>query len=106
MKTRATILALIGSMMFAGVALAAGAGDVSLVTAAKEGDRAAVQSLLQGRAKKDVAGIEGTAALVWAATHNDMAMADLLLRAGANVKAARPPSGVSTIAREPARSGL
>src|SRR4030095_13323139 len=30
----------------------------------------------------------GTAALVWAATRNDLAMADLLLRAGANVKAA------------------
>jgi len=31
---------------------------------------------------------EGTAALVWAATRNDLAMADLLLRAGADVKAA------------------
>jgi len=31
---------------------------------------------------------EGTAALVWAATHNDLAMADLLLKAGASAKAA------------------
>ena len=89
MNTRATILAaLMGSTMFAGAALAAGASDMSLVTAAKQGDRAAVQSLLNGRAKQDVAGAEGTAALVWAATRNDLAMADLLLRAGANVKAA------------------
>ncbi len=89
MKTRATILAaLMGSTIFGGAALAAGASHVSLVTAAKEGDRAAVQSLLNGRAKKDVAGPEGTAALVWAATRNDLAMADLLLRAGANVKTA------------------
>jgi ankyrin repeat protein len=43
---------------------------------------------LNGRAKHDVAGAEGTAALVWAATRNDLAMADLLLRAGADVKAA------------------
>jgi uncharacterized protein len=85
MKTRATILALMGSMIFAGVALAA--GDVSLVTAAKQGDRAAVQALLNGGAKRAI-GAEGTAALVWAATRNDLVMADLLLRAGANAKAA------------------
>src|SRR4030095_3001406 len=89
MNTKTTIVvALIGSMVCAGAALAAGAGDASLVTAAKEGDRTAVQSLVNGRAKRDVAGAEGTAALVWAATRNDLAMADLLLRAGADVKAA------------------
>ncbi len=89
MNTRATILAaLLGSTIFAGAALAAGASDMSLVTAAKQGDRAAVQSLLNGRAKTLVAGAEGTAALVWSATRNDSQMADLLLRAGANAKAA------------------
>jgi ankyrin repeat protein len=89
MNTKTTIVvALIGSMMCTGAALAAGAGDVSLVTAAKQGDRAAVQSLINGHAKHAVAGPEGTAALVWAATHNDLAMADLLLHAGANAKTA------------------
>jgi len=89
MNMRATILtALMGSMMCAGAAVAAGAGDASLVTAAKQGDRAAVQSLVNGGAKRAVAGAEGTAALVWAATRNDLAMADMLLRAGANVKSA------------------
>jgi ankyrin repeat protein len=87
MNTQATILAaLIGSTICAGTALAA--SDMSLATAAKQGDRAAVQSLLKGRAKEAVAGDEGTAALIWAATRNDLAMADLLLRAGANPKAA------------------
>jgi ankyrin repeat protein len=88
MKTRATFLAaLMASTMCANAALAA--GDASLVAAAKQGDRAAVQSLLSGpSAKQVVAGAEGTAALIWAATRNDLAMADLLLRAGANVKAA------------------
>ena len=89
MNTKTTIVAtLVGSMICAGAALAAGAGDASLVTAAKDGDRAAVQSLVNGQAKRAVAGTEGTAALVWAATRNDLAMADLLLRAGANAKAA------------------
>jgi ankyrin repeat protein len=89
MNTRATILAaLMGSTILAGAALAAATTDMSLVTAAKQGDPAAVQTLLSGPAKKAVAGAEGTAALVWAATRNDLAMADLLLRAGANAKAA------------------
>ena len=88
MNTKTTIAAaLVGSMICAGAAFAAGAGDASLVTAAKDGDRAAVQSLVNGQAKRAVAGAEGTAALVWAATRNDLAMADLLLRAGANAKA-------------------
>jgi ankyrin repeat protein len=89
MTTRATILAAVfGAMMLSSAALAAGENDLSLVAAAKQGDRAAVQSLVNGRAKHDVAGPAGTEALVWAATRNDVAMADLLLRAGANAKAA------------------
>jgi ankyrin repeat protein len=89
MTMRAKILAgLLGSTMFAGVAFAAGSSDISLVTAAKEGDRAAVQSLLSNRAKGGVTGAEGTGALVWAASRNDKDMTDLLLRAGANAKAA------------------
>src|SRR5262245_31342263 len=88
MNAKATILAaLMGSTLCAGSAVA-DASDMSLAAAAKQGDRAAVQSLLNGRAKQVVAGVEGTAALIWAATRNDVAMADLLLRAGANPKAA------------------
>jgi len=89
MNTRATIIAaLMGSTIFAGSALAAGTSDTSLVTAARQGDRATVQSLVSGPAKQSVAGAEGTAALVWAATRNDLAMTDLLLKAGANAKGA------------------
>jgi uncharacterized protein len=87
MHTRATIIAaLMGSTIFAGSALAAATGDTSLVTAARQGDRATVQSLVSGPAKQTVAGAEGTAALVWAATRNDLAMTDLLLKAGASAK--------------------
>lgn len=89
MSTRATILAaLMCSTILAGTALAAGGSDMSLVTAAREGDRAAVQSLLVTMPKKDIAGAEGTGALVWAASRNDLVMADLLLHAGASAKAA------------------
>jgi uncharacterized protein len=89
MNTRATIVAaLMASTICAGAALAADTSYTSLAAAAKQGDRAAVQSLVNGRGKQAVAGPEGTAALIWAATRNDVAMADLLLRAGASVKAA------------------
>jgi len=74
---------------FANRAIAADAGDPSaLVNAARLGDREAVRSLLVSRAKRDVAGPEGTSALIWSAYRNDGEMADLLLRAGADVKAA------------------
>ena len=86
MNIRALMLAgLLGSTFLAGAALAA-ENVLTLSTAAKEGNRAAVQSLLNSPVKPNVAGAEGTAALVWAASRNDMEMTDLLLRAGANPK--------------------
>jgi ankyrin repeat protein len=89
MSIRAILLAsVLGVPLVAGAALASGTGDLSLLNAAKQGDRNAVQSLLNGPAKKDVAGAEGRAALTWAITRNDVEMADLLLRAGADPKAA------------------
>jgi ankyrin repeat protein len=89
MTMKTTILAaLMGSTILAGAALAQGGSDMALAGAAKQGDRAAVQTLLKGRSKQDLAGPDGSAALVWAATHNDLAMADILLKAGANAKGA------------------
>jgi len=67
MNMRVMILAgLLGSTMLAGTAFAADLSNLPL--AAKQGDRAAVQSLLNGVDKNDLAGAEGTAALVWAAS--------------------------------------
>ena len=84
MSIRAILLAsVLGMPLVAGTALA---GD--LANAAKQGDRNAVQSLLNGPAKQDVAGAEGRAALTWAITRNDAEMVDLLLGAGADPKAA------------------
>jgi ankyrin repeat protein len=88
MNIRARLLAgLMGSALLAGSAIAA-TSDTSLVTAARQGDRTAVESVLKTLTKQDLAGQQGTAALTWAATHNDLAMADLLLKAGADAKAA------------------
>jgi ankyrin repeat protein len=89
MKIRTMMLAgLLSSTIFAGTALAADVSNVPLVTAAKQGDREAVRSLLNGIPQKVIAGPEGTAALVWAVSRNDGQMVDMLLRAGADVKAA------------------
>jgi ankyrin repeat protein len=89
MSIGAMILAgLLGLQLFAGAARAAETGNLSLVDAARQGDREAVRSLLNSRAKVDVPGADGMTALIWAAYRNDVQMADLLLRAGADVKAA------------------
>jgi uncharacterized protein len=90
-KWTMVLAGLLSSSILAGAALAADTvnqSNVPLVTAAKSGDRAAVRTLLNGIPEKVIAGPEGTAALVWAASRNDAEMADMLLRAGANVKGA------------------
>lgn len=89
MRIKATILTSVLSLpLIAAAALAADTGNPSLVNAAKQGDRDAVRSILNSPAKKDVAGPQGTAALIWAAARNDVEMTDLLLRAGVDAKAA------------------
>jgi len=89
MSIRATILASVLSVpLVAGAALAADTGNPSLAKAARQGDRAAVQSMLNGPIKTDIVSAEGWAALIWAASRNDLEMVDILLRAGADPKAA------------------
>src|SRR6516165_6845410 len=72
-----SLMLLLGVALFTGAAPAA---DLSLVDAARQGDRQAERSLLNGGAKVDVAGADGMTALIWAAQRNDTEMADLLLR--------------------------
>jgi uncharacterized protein len=89
MRIREAILAgVLGMPLVVGAALAADTGNQSLVNAAKQGDGAAVKSMLNGAAKADVISAQGGAALIWAASRNDAAMVDLLLAAGADPKAA------------------
>jgi ankyrin repeat protein len=89
MNVRAIMLAgLVGLPLIATAALAAEISNLSVVDAAKLGDRDALRALLNNRAKENGAGPQGTAALSWAAYRNDVEMADLLLRAGADVNGA------------------
>jgi ankyrin repeat protein len=87
-RTLLLLAALAVSALPAGAARAEEAADLSLADAARNGDRAAVQALLGNHASPDVADPDGTTALIWAAGHNDLAMAALLLGAGADVMAA------------------
>ena len=89
MNMRTAILsALAGLPLLASAALATETGTSPLASAAKEGDRAALRSLLDGRANVDVPEADGTTALMWAAYRNDVEMADILLSAGADANAA------------------
>lgn len=90
MKTRITACA---GLIFSGLLLttfaAAPASDVSLLDAAKQGNREAVRSLLAGNhSGVNTAKADGTTALAFAAYHDDLEMAEMLLAAGADPNAA------------------
>jgi ankyrin repeat protein len=59
-----------------------------LVDAVKLADTAAVRALLEERVDVNAAQEDGTTALHWAADGDDREIVALLIRAGANVKAA------------------
>ena len=70
------------------VACAAFAAESKLADAVMNQDREAVRSLLQQKADVNAAQTDGATALLWAAHWDDVETADLLVRAGANVKLA------------------
>src|SRR5437870_1477678 len=70
------------------VGLAASSGDLRLVDAVKNQDKAAAVALIGQHADVKAAQADGATALHWAAHWNDLATADPLIRAGANVNAA------------------
>ena len=63
------------------------AADTRLADAAMQGDKTALQTLLQQKADVNAAQGDGTTALHWAAYREDVEMVRLLLKAGADVKA-------------------
>ena len=65
-----------------------GAGGADIADAAMKSDSEAVRSLLAKKADVNAAQPDGTTALHWAVQWNDLQMAELLIRSGANVKAA------------------
>jgi len=80
--------AVLASALLALSGLAASAADLRLVTAAKNGDRAAVTALLQQKLDVNAPEADGTTALHWAVRSDDLDLADRLIKAGANVKTA------------------
>ncbi|PWU05522.1 MAG: hypothetical protein C5B51_14245 [Terriglobia bacterium] len=72
-------------LVFSGLALA---GDLRLVDAARHQDRDAIRTLLEQHIDVNASQNDGATALHWAAYFDDAVIADLLIRAHANVNAA------------------
>jgi ankyrin repeat protein len=86
---RSSVLRVVLTISVCSAGIAAGGSAPSLVAAAKSGDATAVRTLLAK--SKDIVNVpdgDGTTALHWAAYHDDLDTADLLIRAGAKVNAA------------------
>src|ERR1051326_6210499 len=64
------------------------AADLPLVEAVKQGNKEAIRSLLHLHIDVYMPQPDGTTALAWATERADLEMAELLIRAGANINAA------------------
>ena len=74
--------------LMVGISLSAAETVPTLVEAAKRGDTEAVRTLLRNRADVNRPGTDGTTALHWAVRSNNVELINLLVTAGADVKAA------------------
>ena len=83
---RFSVLAL--ASLVSTVSLFAAAADALLADAAEKMDRAKVRALLKQHVDVNTPQVDGMSALHWAAYQDDLEIAELLVRAGANVKAA------------------
>src|SRR5262245_38701390 len=79
-------LSVIGAALL-GVFLSAASNDARVADAAMAGDREAVRALLKQGADVNAAQGDGTTPLHWAARRGDVELAQMLLYAGANVRA-------------------
>ena len=79
-------IAILSAALF--VSTAFGATEARLVEAAKKMDRAAIRNLIEQRLDVNAPQVDGTTALHWAAYQEDEETVALLLKAGANAKAA------------------
>jgi ankyrin repeat protein len=83
--------------LFVAATVLSGATDARLSEAAMQGDKAAVQKLLEQRADIDGAQGDGSTALHWAAFNDDLDMVKLLVAAGANVKSTTRNGAISPL---------
>jgi ankyrin repeat protein len=79
---------IVATLMVAGAASAAAAGDTRIADRARQGDAAGVRALLSKQADVNAAEPDGMTALHWAAKRDDIAMGETLVAAGANPNAA------------------
>jgi len=87
-KTLIGGLSLALSLTVASSVIIGAVADTRLADAAMQGDKAAVRTLLQQKADVNAPQGDGSTALHWAAYKDDVETAALLIKAGANVKAA------------------
>jgi ankyrin repeat protein len=89
---RTTMARLLTRWTVAAIALSVGTisiaatADMSLLDAAESGDRATVLRLLAKGSSPNLAGPDGTTAVMYAAANNDVELVRALIKAGANVK--------------------
>src|SRR5881409_2065852 len=91
MKMRATILRFVAGCCAAAVATTVGfaaTADLRLIQAVRSRDVQSVRALLNQRIDANASQGDGSTALHWAAHVDDVAIADLLLRAGARANVA------------------
>ena len=74
------------AVLLSAATLSAAASE--LADAAMKGNKQAVRALLLRKADVNAPQVDGTTALHWAVRVDDLDMADMLIRAGANVSAA------------------
>ena len=74
-----------------------GASGTDVADAAKARDAGAVKSLLKSGADVNAAQGDGMTALHWAATNGDAALAQMLLSAGANIRATTRLGGITAL---------
>src|SRR6185295_10020709 len=79
MKTFVTLLII-------GAASIASAAGPTIVDSSEKGDRAAVLGMLAKGANPNTASADGTTAVMWAASNDDVELVRALVKAGANVK--------------------
>ena len=85
MTPRRSCLILLGLAL---ILIGADGSDHPLVDAAKNGDRVALQTLLNEGADVNAQAADGSTALLWASYRDDLESAELLIRAGADVNIA------------------
>src|SRR5437016_13488641 len=66
-------------------AFAASVDDLRLIDAVRNGDTAAIRTLIEHHADVNAARPDGSTALMWAVHRDDLETVDLLIRAGAKV---------------------